>query len=186
MMKMVPEGTLSIALHNPTEGIFKDIPRVLQEKGGKDTPIVVLTRQFMVATSEDVYKINPELLIHKRVHSEGGLIALNAYKGMTPDQQKRLQRQLCVLSLGSAASLPLECGYEVRNVYSRQDWITLWFALKHRKDPKYDIRFVPCRSSWSERTAFIADHAFLGGTYQHAQFKYIEQLREKWKFYDGK
>jgi hypothetical protein len=184
--KMIPEGTLIIALHNPSEGLFKDLPRVSREKRGKDTPTVVRTRQFMVAVSEKLHKINPELLWLHIPHSEGGVITLNAYKGMTPDQQNQLKQQLCLLSLGAADALPIECGFEVKNIYSRQDWITKWFALKYRNDPRYDIHFVRCCSSWSERTGYIADHAFLGGTYQKAQLEYIGRLRKKIGFYNGK
>lgn len=61
-----------------------------------------------------------------------------------------------------------------------------WFALKHRNNPKYDIRFVPCRSSWSQRTGYIADHAFLGETYQQVISDYIQDVRAKWGLYDGK
>jgi hypothetical protein len=88
--------------------------------------------------------------------------------------------------LALADPLPLECGFSVSNIYSNQDWITKWFALKYRNDPKYDVQFVPCCSSWSERTGYIADHAYLGGTYQNAQLEHIGELRKKIGFYNGK
>jgi len=104
---------------------------------------------------------------------------------MTEDQRDLLKKQLYVLGVGPAKPIPLEYGLEVRNVYSKQDFVTGWFALKYKDDPRYDIKFVPCRSKFSERTAYFADHAFLGGTYQGVQLKYIERLRQKWGFYDG-
>lgn len=184
--KMIPEGTLTIALHNPTKGFFKDFIRFFKEKRGKDTPTVVRTRQFMVTVSERLYKINPELLWLHIPHSEGGVITLNAYKGMTPDQQDQLRHQLCLISLGPGGLIPSDYGVSVVNTYSKQDFITRLFALKYRNDPQYNIRFVPCRSSWSERTGYVADHAFLGGTYQNVLKDEIRDLRIKYGFYNSK
>ncbi len=183
---MIPEGTLTIGLRNPTKGIFKDCMRTVQERDGKETPIVVLTRQFMVAMSDMLYKINPNLLWAHFAHSEGGLITRNAIQGMTDDQRARLQEQLHCLGMGSAKPIPSEYGYKIANVYSEKDFITGWFALKYRNNPKYDVRFVRCRSSWSEKTAFLADHAYRGSTYQQEQFEYVGDLRKKWGFHDGK
>lgn len=42
------------------------------------------------------------------------------------------------------------------------------------------------KRSLSERTGYFADHAFLGGTYQMEQLKYIRELRKKEGFYDSK
>lgn len=184
--KMVPEGTLTIALYNPTEGPFRDCIRFCRQSAGKDTPTVVTTRQFLIAVSDNLYKINSQLLWLHIAHSEAGLIYNNACKGMTPDQQSKLNQQINVFGLGPGEPVPLEFGYETRNVYSNQDFFTMWFALKHRNNPKYDIRFVPCRSKWSERTGYIADHAFLGGTYQSEQMKYIRELRKTYGFYGTK
>jgi RHS repeat-associated protein len=184
--RMVPEGTLIIGMHNPSKGALKDVHRTFQERGGKDTNIVVRTRQFMVAISEMLHKINPDLLWLHIAHSEGGVIGGNACKGMTEEQRGRLKQQLYFLGVGPAKPLSLDYGRGVTNIYSKQDFITGWFALKYRNNPKYDVRFVRCRSSLSERTAYFADHAFLGTTYQEEQFDYIDDLRQKWRFYDGK
>ncbi len=166
---MIPEGTFTIGMYNPTQGLFKDGKRTFRERRGKDTPTVVNTRQFMVAISETLHKINPELLWLHIGHSEGGVIGRNAIKGMTTDQRNRLKNQLYYLGVASAKPIPLDYGRGVKNIYSNQDFITGWFALKYKNDPKYDVKFVPCRSTWSERTGYFADHAFLGGTYQGEQ-----------------
>ncbi|MBI2810487.1 MAG: hypothetical protein HYX67_06645, partial [Candidatus Melainabacteria bacterium] len=182
---MIPEGTLTIGIYNPTQGITKDCSRAFKERQGKDTPIVVRTRQMMVAISEILFRINPELLWLHVAHSEGGVIGGNAIKGMTEDQRGHLKQQLYFLALGSAAPIPAEFGRGVRNIYSKQDFITGWFALKYANDPKYDIQFVPCKSTWSERTGYFADHAYLGETYKKSQHIHFERLRENKGFYNG-
>ena len=183
---MVPEGTLTIGIYNPTEGLLTDCNRTLQERSGKDTPIVVLTRQFLVAISESLYKINPNLLWLHIAHSEGGVVGGNAIKGMTEEQKDHLKHQLYFLGLGPAKPLSLEYGRGVTNIYSRQDFIAGWFALKYANNPRYDVKFVRCRSKFSERTGYLADHAFLGGTYQHAQKGHYDDLKFLHGFYDGK
>ena len=183
---MIPEGTLIIGIHNPSQGLIQDCKRTFQERGGKDTPTVIRTRQFMVAISERIHKINPDLLWFHIGHSEAGVIGGNAIKGMTEEQKGHLKQQLYFLGLGPAKPVPLECGRGVTNIYSRQDFITGLFALKYRNDPKYDIEFVRCRSTLSERTGYFADHAFLGGTYQTEQLRYIGNLRKTEGFYDSK
>jgi RHS repeat-associated protein len=84
----IPEGTLIIGMYNPTRGIFRDVKRTFSENKGRDTPTVVRTRQFMIAISHTLHRLNPELLWLHIPHSEAGVIANNAIKGMT-DQQKR-------------------------------------------------------------------------------------------------
>jgi hypothetical protein len=185
IVNMVPEGTLTFGMYNPTHGLIMDCKRTFKERGGKDTSAVVSTRQYMVAISETLHKINPDLLWLHIAHSEGGVVGRNAIKGMTEDQKDLLKKQLYVLGLGPAKPIPFEHGLEVANIYSKQDLITGWFALKYRDDPRYDIKFAPCRSKFSERTAYFADHAFLGGTYQGVQGDYIERLRQIRGFYDG-
>ena len=38
---------------------------------------------------------------------------------------------------------------------------------------------------FKKRTVYFADHAFLGGTYQEAQSKFIKSLRKNEGFYSG-
>ena len=185
LANMVPEGTLTFGMYNPTKGLIQDCKRTLQEQRGKETPTVVSTRQYMVAISETLHKINPDLLWLHIAHSEGGVIGRNAIQGMTEGQKNLLKNQLYFLGVGPSKPIPLEYGRGVTNIYSKQDFITGWFALKYKNDPKYDVKFIPCRSKLSERTAYFADHAFLGETYQGVQLNYIGGLRKKWKFYDG-
>jgi RHS repeat-associated protein len=182
---MVPEGTLTIGMHNASKGLVKDCGRTFQERSGKDTSAVVHNRQFMVALSETLHKVNPNLLWLHISHSEGGVISNNSIKGMTPEQKDRLKQQIYLLGIGPAKPLPLEFGREAVNIYSKQDFVTGPFALKYKNDPRYNIQFVRCRSSFSERTAFIADHAYLGGTYQHEQENYIDELRKAKGFYNA-
>lgn len=149
-------------------------------------PLQNTTRQFLLAISDQLYKMNTELLWQHFAHSEGGVIYRNACQGMTPDQRDQLNQQIDVLGLGPAAAIPSNYGFHVANTWSNQDFFTMWFAFKHRKDPEYNIKFVPCQSKWSERTGYIADHAFLGGTYQNVMAGHIKNRRHKYGFYDAK
>lgn len=185
VVSMIPEGTLTIGMHNPSKGLLRDCKRTFKERHGKDTAAVVRSRQFMVALSETLYRINPDLLWLHICHSEGGAICNNAIKGMTPEQKDRLKQQTYLLGIGPAKPLPLGHGKGVTNIYSKQDLVTGVFALNYKNNPRYDIRFVRCRSSLPERTGFIADHAYLGGTYQWEQREYTRDLREQWGFYNG-
>lgn len=182
---MLVEGTLMIGLHNPSEGVVSDIRRTFKEQKGKDTPTVVRTRQFMVAISDILYKINPDLLWLHNAHSEGGVITYNAIKGMTDDQKARLKEQLYILGVAPARPLPLEFGKGVTNIYSNQDWITGRYGKKFLNDPNYDIKFVKCRSKFLERSLYAVDHAFLGTTYQEEQERFISDMRMQRGFYDG-
>ncbi len=183
IVNMVPEGTLIMGIYNPTQGIYRDCKRTIEERRGKDTPIVVSTRQMMVAISQALYKINPELAWLHVAHSEGGVICKNAIQGMIEDERGLLKKQMYILALGPAEPIPKDYGRGVTNIYSEKDFITGRFAKKHVDDPNYDIQFVECRSTWSERTGYFADHAHLGGTYQWAQFKNIDNLRQERGFH---
>ena len=141
VVNMVPEGTLTIGLHNPTKSFFSDVNRTFKEQRGKDTRSVVNTRQFLVAVSDILYKINPNLLFLHMAHSEGGVIGRNAIQGMTEAQQDRLRHQLYIYAIGSAKPIPDEFAYRVTNVYSKQDFVTGPFAFKYRNvDPRYNMK----------------------------------------------
>lgn len=182
---MVPEGALTIGIYNPTKGIYRDIRRTFKEQDGKDTPIVVRTRQIMVAISELIHKINPNLLWLHIPHSEGGVICHNSIQGMTDDQRARLKNQLLIFALGPAKPIPNEYGKDVVNIYSKQDFITGWFASKYKNSQEYNVKMVSCSSGFFQRTAFSADHAYLGGTYKKARLKYFRKIRQNEGFYDA-
>ena len=54
-----------------------------------------------------------------------------------------------------------------------------------RKNSKYNIKFVPARTKFKNRTGWLADHPHLGETYQERQFKDIDGKRDRFGFYDG-
>ena len=182
---MITEGTLIIGMHNPDKGLIRDCKRTFKERNGKDTPIVVRTRQFLVAISESIYKINPDLLSLHLPHSEAGVIGNNAIAGMTKEKSSPQETALHPQRRSRHADPP-RIRPRCHQFYSRQDFVTGGFALKYRNNPEYDVKFVKCRSSFAQRTAFIADHAYLGRTYQREQSKYIADLRRIEGFYDGK
>ena len=70
-------------------------------------------------------------------------------------------------------------------MYSEKDYITGRFGKKHMNEPNYDISFIKCTSKISERSFYMADHAFMGETYQGALQDYFNSSRNKYRFYDG-
>ena len=183
---MVPEGTLLLGMYNPTEGGFKDTYRAAQGIMGKETRASANTRQFLVAISESMHKINPDMLWLHIAHSNGGAVTGNAIEGMTEDQRSLLKNQLYLLGVGPSKPFALEYGKKAVNIYSSQDFITGPFALKYRNRSNYDIKFLHCKSSFSERTGWFTDHAHLGGTYQGGQMDFLQKSRTEQGFYDGK
>jgi len=103
-----------------------------------------------------------------------------------------VKEHLVVLALGPAQPIPRGHCLDAVNIYSSQDGITGLFGASAYcldrlgeiaewaglyKNKSSDIRFVPCCSTWKERSLYIADHAFLGGTYQGVkkeQFDYYK------------
>jgi hypothetical protein len=80
--------------------------------------------------------------------------------------------------------IPDKYGKNVINTYSEKDFVTKWFA--HPKDGfSYDVHFVPCLSSRKEKVAYLADHKFMGSTYQKEAKDFIQRLREGRGCYNG-
>lgn len=186
IMGLNVEGALFVGLHNPSEGLIKDLFRVRDERRGIDTPIVVQTRQFLENFIGYLSRVNPEILVMHISHSEGGLIGYRAIKGMAPESKKLMQEHVLSFSFGPAHPIPKEFCQKAENIYSRKDYITGRYGKKHRDDPAYDIQRVKCTSTICQRTAFIADHGINGNTYSSSLNLRIEKTREKYGFYDGK
>lgn len=180
----ISESPLYIGVYNPTSGIVKDLLRVGNERKGIDTPVVIQTRQFMEAIVNQIHEINPSLLWMHISHSEGGLIATQAIEKMTPETQALLQEHLLSFSYGPARPIPNHFGKNVLNVYSDKDYITGRFGKPYMNDPNYTIKFVNCITPLSKRNFYIADHTFMGDTYQEALTGHIRSLRNIYKFYE--
>ncbi|MCI0381719.1 MAG: hypothetical protein L0207_01515 [Chlamydiae bacterium] len=186
IMINIPEGTLFVSLHNPTHGLWKDLERGGNELLGKETPIVALTRQFLVVLAEKISKINPKMLINHIAHSESGLVLARSIEGMTSEQKALLKEHLYAFTFGSVLPVSKEFTYDARNVYSAKDWMTKRYARPYLNNPNYDIRIVPCTSNWSQFSMLTADHSFSGYTCQKALRDDISDLRKKFGFYDGR
>jgi len=178
-------GTLSLALHNKSQGLRIDMVRTMNEQMKIETPIVAKMRQFMGAVSEKLSKINKNALWLHIPHSENGVITKRAIEGMNEEQQDRLQKMMYIFALGSAEPISDESVFRAYNVYSYKDYITKGFAKPFLGNPDYDIEFIPCISKRSERNLFFADHMFLAPTYRSAWEDKIEGLRDKYGFYTG-
>jgi RHS repeat-associated protein len=177
---LVPEGTLILSRHNPSEGSLKaDIKRTHRERAGEETPTVSFQRQFMADISERLYKINPKLIWLMVPHSEGGVITRRAIEGMTSQQQAILRQQMRIFAVAPAEPIPNSYAFSVRNIYSEEDGVTGSYGREHQYDSNYSIQFIHSTSTWSEKSRGFLDHRFLGKTYRDAidrEFNYVRGL----------
>ena len=186
IINQIPEGTLFIGLHNPTEGIQKDLARTSQEINHIENISVAHDRQVLIALSTNLYNINPQALWLYIDHSEGGVRYNRVYEGMTPFQQQQLQEQLLLRAFGPAEPTPTNYARSAVSFYSKKDRVTLPLAKSFLNDTNYDIKVLPCTSPRSTWTLLLADHPFLAPTYQGALKGNIQLLREDEGFYNGK
>jgi RHS repeat-associated protein len=182
--ELVPEGTLIMGMHNPTRGFFGDFLRLFSEGLNRKTSIIKATRQSLSSLSQGLETVNADLLMLHIAHSEGGLIASQAIKGMNQEQRAHLSKRLNICSLGSVRPISEKYGKSVVNIYSKQDFAALPFAMRHLLRSDCSAQFVSCQSTWKERTGWIIDHAFMGSTYQGALKDHIDLLRLRHKFYE--
>lgn len=215
MIDVLPAGTLFIGRYYGTDGFWKDALGAGKELFGIETIKVCQARQFLIACSQILHKVNPAIfddsgnlmsfgaLWAHYDHSRGGVIDLRAVQGMPYEQQKTLQTQLLLTSIAPANPIPEKYGLKIINYYSKQDGITGGLGAPHIPASIFgvvgslgtksyfghnncDIRFVPCISKWSERSLYFADHAFLGGTYRETVAESVRQNNENYGFYNGK
>lgn len=181
----IPEGTLFLGMYNPSYSAIKDGKRVKQEMKGVETPIVRFTSQMMGAIAETIHKINPALGWLEARHSEGGVIGRRAIERLTQDQKNILKEQYNCIALGPAMLMPDSYGQSIYNIYSELDYVTKHAAKKQSDGFAYNVKFVECISSIWQKTAWIADHAFMGATYQGVLDVEFDKMRQKRGFYDG-
>ncbi|MEI6241846.1 MAG: RHS repeat-associated core domain-containing protein [Chlamydiota bacterium] len=186
IVSKISEGTLFIGIYNKTEGLQKDVKRYKKERDNEETPIVSRTRQVMVSIAQHIEKINPLTLWLHIAHSEGGLIALRSIEGMTDDQKVLIQKHMYLFAIAPALPVPMNYAFRVRNVYSEDDRVTKKYAEPYINNSNYDINVIPCSTSWHKHGVFTGDHSFLGKTYRGAYHQQIQDLREKYGFYDAK
>ena len=182
----IEEGTLFIGIYNPKHNIFTDLFRANKEiKTTKDTPTIIATRQVLAALSAGLAKISPDLIWIHINHSEAGVINRRAIEGMTEEQKAYFKEHFLPISLGPALPLGKNHALDPVNVYSRRDHVTKHFSKPYRNNPIYDIRFVEHKSSMWKQTAFIADHAFMGKTYQKELSRDLKLIKQNYGFYNG-
>ncbi len=192
----VPEGTLFIGLHNKSKGLMRDVVRLLEEVASIDTPAVRKTRLFFQALETEIHATNPDLLWGCILHSEAGVLARRAIEGMEPEEKLHLQRHLYLFAMTPVLPIPANYGYYTLNLYSRFDFLSVGGylfgiggqALANMLLSAHNCRmqFIPCTSTWDERTFLFIDHSFLGTTYLNALEEQIARWRSRYGLYDGR
>jgi RHS repeat-associated protein len=178
----IPEGTMTIGLHNINKGAFKTADDLSKGRRGESTKAIESSSSFMELHMEALHKINPEVTWAAFFHSEGGLIGRRAIERLSEEGREKVKQHAVILALGPAMPIPREYAGTVINTYSEKDFVTKWFA--YPKDGfSYDVHFVPCLSSRKEKVAYLADHKFMGSTYQKENRVFIRDLRKEKGFY---
>lgn len=188
MDKIGNDNHIIIGMYNSTEGFCKDVWRTAKEAFHVDTPIATVTRQALVAISEALYKINPNLIHLHIAHSEAGAIFNCAYHGMTPEQQALIKNHVYFMGIAPAVPISNLDVFAASNFYSKQDFFTGLAGVKGLiRDRKKgnNIQFLPCTSKWSERSGGFADHGFFGGTQQTGLKDRLEKIGEKYGGFYG-
>ncbi len=180
----IPEKPVILGLYNRSEGLPKDIWRTLKEINGKQTPITGATKQFLVMIAKRGSEINEDFHFLQCIHSESGAIHVRAIEGMSIEERKLMQKHLDIIAAGPALPLSKKDALNAVNIYSKEDYVTKWFAKKFLNHPDYKIKIVPCISSWSERSFYIADHARDGETYDKALEGQLNRIRKEYGFYE--
>ncbi len=181
----IPEGTLLVCLHNKCLGVGFDSVRVQQEMMGVETPVIIQTRQFMVAIASTLDKINPNLLWLHIAHSEGGLIEYRAIEGMTPEEQQLMKKHLYSFAAAPAHPIPIDFANYAVNVYSSQDDATRRHGMPFLDNPNYDIQILQCITNKKDWTFWVRDHGFMKATLQKAVSDQIDDLRTKVGFHEN-
>ncbi len=63
--------------------------------------------------------------------------------------------------------------------------MTKGYATEQNDGFSYNVKFLKCTSSIWERNIWIADHAFIGTTYQKGIKTELRDVRNKKGFYNG-
>ncbi|MCH9621371.1 MAG: hypothetical protein S4CHLAM20_07910 [Chlamydiia bacterium] len=175
----LPQGTIIIGLYNPTQGILKDIPRTFHEKSGTETYSVKALRAFHTSLLDIMDKHASKARCIHIPHSEAGAIYCRSFERMSLKNQAKMQNYFFVEAIAPAESIPKAYGIDAWNYYSLGDLIT--GPLASKPTDRYNIKWVDAISPFLERTLCIADHAFMGATYQGVR----EDVIKKYKNHAG-
>jgi hypothetical protein len=184
--KQLPEDCLFISAYNPSLEWNEHCFQVAREILGVTSPMTAHTSQLLTTITERLHAINPDLIWVYFSHSEGGQVLSNAIDLMTPDQKALLKQHFYSLSYGPLAPISDEHTLFAVNYYSKQDHITKRFAKDYLNDESYNIEFLDCKTPWHERIGFVADHAFLGRTYEEARKGNINDIKNRYPAYNPK
>jgi len=191
---------LIIGVFTPTKGLVRDAAEALKESVGKSTPESRQLKDLLVACSETLHKVNSDAKCLLMSHSRSGATAFAAIKEMNFNERKLLYDKLIYRGIASARPLPRDLAIDTKNIYSSQDAVTGWAgaafqnptrvflgalsALLSFENERYDIEFIPCTSSWGERTAGLFDHGIMGGTYRGAKDNEIGRAKATYGFFE--
>ena len=190
------DGTLFLGVYLAEQGILGDLSLVYEEMIYKilalerlpykqhETGAIKTTRQIFISISESLHNINPDAKWLHFAHSRAGIVGFDAILDMESEVKERLKRQLIWCGVGPASCMDQEWVLSATDAYSKEDFITRRYA-PNRRNPEYNVRILPCLSRWSKRTFYLADHAFLGTTYQKFIKEQFREIREKYGFFNA-
>jgi RHS repeat-associated protein len=174
----IPNGTPLIGIHNKSEGVRKDTKRAikaLQTKKPNDKAIQ--TGLFTGIIADLMGDVQSESFWIHIPHSEAGGLFNLGFVALTEKQKEIMRNQLIVLAIAPSIPIAKDSCYEAVNVYSKKDFFTGFNIILYKHQSDYKIKPVKSTSSRSEYSAFLADHAFNGTTYQDQITRKLREIQ---------
>ncbi len=176
-----------LGVYNASRSLPSDLQRISVESGTPrvDTVSVVGLRQILLEAMDYFSSVCPNFRIFLGGHSEGGLIIYNAIFGMDDTHKAMAMKHLIIRTYGTVQFIPKDFGADVWNTCSERDSAASGARkmLTGSKAEGCNVAFVPCISSWSERTWYGGpDHNALGPTYQKALWDDLKVVGGEYEF----
>jgi RHS repeat-associated protein len=180
---LFPEGPVLLSLYNPTEGIFKDLMRVLHTFKNYENDRAEMLRQLHVTLLKDIHEKNNNASILNIVYSEGALNYFAEFQRMADPEQKLLQSHFLVNTIGAPRFSPKNFGKNCVNYFSDKDYIAKISGKQYMNNPEYVIKEVPSLSKGSDMLAGFIDHGILAPTYMQVMRSIISKSEKDYGFY---
>ena len=161
------------AVHNSSHGFLGDVIDFGYEKMGGQTNIVNLAyKQLKKALDAGKHVVIV-------AHSEGNVIARNAYMLLTPEERKKVEvHGLAVTEIHSRKELG-----DARNYISKNDWVAIMAnpgnCIKAAIEGSSHVQFLEPHSR-----SILKEHSFMGETNQKALKKSCDDIVKRYGLKD--
>jgi len=162
-----------------------------------ETEMVSIKKEYMLAMTETLQKINPGLIALYVDHSRGGGITAGAITGMDTQEVSDLNSRIVYRSFAPSHPVDINQIKDAVSYCSKKDRATGWFCrgfkayaetegFFSRQPPRYDIKMIECISPESQWAGRFGDHRILGDTLQSAIRKDLAELYITYGFLENR